>query len=137
MKNKKSVLAVVLLSFVWLLASGSFVAVSAQAPDPVGVDVGPGQIGDNIDSENVDAMSASTRVTAVTDSMQGALDRTENRVKPTSKASAEKHVKPASKAPVQMVVKPASKAPVEPRQRVRSELSDRKMDWALDTQALR
>src|SRR5882762_6843305 len=126
MQRIRNILTITLMAVAFSLASGSFVPVSAQTPpDPPGADVGPGQVGDNIDSENVDAMSASTRVTAVTDSMQGALDRTENRVKPTSKAS------------VQMLVKPASKAPVEPRQRVRSELSDRKMDWALDTQALR
>jgi len=138
MQRIKNILTITLLAVAFSLASGSFVPVSAQTPpDPPGADVGPGQLGDNIDSENADAMSASTRVAAVTDSMQGALDRTENRVKPSSKASAEKRVKPASKAPVQKVVKPASKASVEPRQQLRSKLSDRKADWALDTQALR
>jgi hypothetical protein len=137
MQRIRNILTITLLAVAFSLASGSFVAVSAQQTDPPGADVGPGQLGDNIDSENADAMSASTRVAAVTDSMQGALDRTENRVKPSSKASAEKRVKPASKAPVQKVVKPNSKASVEPRQQLRSKLSDRKADWALDTQALR
>ncbi len=89
----RNTLAIAFLAVAFLLASGSFVAVSAQA-DPVGPDEGPGQVGDNIDSQNSDAdtaLSASARGTLARPNLQAInmTDGVQNRLKPSSKLSAD------------------------------------------------
>jgi|SRR3981189_2822368 hypothetical protein len=131
MQRIRNTLGMALLAVAFSLASGSFVALSAQQTDPPGVDVGPDVqhefVGEEIDHAD------SAQFTAARPGLQAVnmTDRVQNHLKPSSKLSADLRKRGGNN------LKTSSMPPADLRKRGGNKQLDRGADQALDAQARR
>ena len=131
MQRIRNILTITLLAVAFSLASGSFVAVSAQQTDPPGADVGP-DVQHEFNGEEINHAD-SAQVTLARPGLQAVnmTDGVQNHLKPSSKLSADLAKRGGNNS------KASSKPPADLRKRGGNKQLDRGADRALDAQARR